>query len=229
MNHNDDTHNLTNSRSCRSLTLYRRGEVFSCLCFLSLLSGQFASSCPAADQPMAHDTYLEESVDFYQYTDNDGVIHFNDTPEKIPRHYRNRVIVRKDLPSARQVTKIAVVDSQIHLPVTLINGGRAVQAVLLLDTGASVTCITEAMAARLHIGTGSSRASTTRLADGSEIAIRLARVDSVSVGSKVKAPLEIGIIQQVGSPQQHDGLLGLDFLGEFQYQLDLPNGLIRWQ
>jgi hypothetical protein len=194
-----------------------------------LSSGQRAGSCLAAEQPMVHDTPLEESVDFFQYTDEDGVIHFNDTPEKIPRRFRSKVIVRKDLPSARQVTRVAVVDSQIHLPVTLTSGGKSVQAVLLLDTGASLTCITEALAARLHIGPESSRASTTRLADGSEIAIRLAKIDSVSVGSKVKAPLEIGIMQQVGSPQLHDGLLGLDFLAEFQYQLDLPNGLIRWQ
>jgi len=200
-----------------------------CLSLIILLAGQSVVSCPAADQPLVHDAPLEEFVEFYQYTDKDGVIHFTDAPEKIPQRDRSRVIVRKELPYARQVTRVAVVDGQIHLPVTIKSGNKAVQAVMLLDTGATITCITAELASRLQIKEDSSRSLTIRLADGSEIDIRLARVDAVSVGARVKAPLDIGIIQQTGTPVIHDGLLGLDFLGDFQYQIDLPNGRIHWQ
>jgi len=206
--------------------------LFKVICFLSILmlfSGRLVATTLAADEPSVHDTTLEEFVEFYQYTDRDGVVHFTDAPEKIPQRERSRVIVRREVPYARQVTKIATVDGQIHLPVTLKAGTRAVQAVMLLDTGASITCITAELAKRLQLEQDSSRSLTIRLADGSKIDVRLARVDAVSVGARVKAPLDIGIIQQVGNPAVHDGLLGLDFLGDFQYQIDLPNGRIHWQ
>jgi hypothetical protein len=197
--------------------------------FAFLFSACFAVLCLAADLPRVHGAPLDEAADFYQYTDQNGGVHFVDSPEKIPRHYRNKVTVRKELPSARQTTKVVVADRQIHVPVTFTNGSRSIQAVLLLDTGASITCISEELAARLNFHADSYRAGTARLADGSEIAIRLANVDSLSVGARAKAPFEIGVMQHKGSPEMHDGVLGLDFLGDFQYQIDLPNELIRWQ
>jgi len=209
------------------VSLFR--AICCCLSVLILLSCQPVATALAADQPQVHDTPLEEFIEFYQYTDRDGVVHFTDAPEKIPQRDRSRVVVRKELPYARQVTKIAVVDGQIHLPVTVKAGNKTVQAVMLLDTGASITCITAELAKRLQLEQDSSRSLTIRLADGSKIDIRLARVDAVGVGFRVKAPLDIGIMQQVDNPAVHDGLLGLDFLGDFQYQLDLPNGRIHWQ
>ena len=176
-----------------------------------------------------HDTPLEEALDFYQFTDDEGVIHFVDTPEKIPGRYRSRAIVRKEIPSARQTTKVAIVDSNIHVPVLFKHGNRAEKAVLVLDTGSATTCISEEFAARLGIDLAAARKTTTRLADGSTADIHVAKVDSVSVGFRVKSPLELCILHYVGSREIHDGLLGLDFLGDFQYQLDLPNGMIRWQ
>jgi len=229
MKQSDASHNWTKC-SCRwRLPLFPSAVICCVLSLLILLSGQAVVTCLAADQPRVHDTPLEEFVDFYQYTDKDGVIHFTDAPEKIPRHYRSRAMVRRELPYARQVTKIAVVDGQIHLPVTLTSGSKTVQAVMLLDTGASITCISAELASRLHLEQDNSRSLKIGLADGSEIDVRLARIDAVSVGARVKAPLDIGIIQQTGKAAVHDGLLGLDFLGDFQYQIDLPNGRIHWQ
>jgi len=205
---------------------------FRAICFMTILmlfSGRLVVTSLAADQPIVHDTPLEEYVEFYQYTDRDGVVHFTDAPEKIPQRERSRAVVRKEVPYARQVTKIATVDGQIHLPVTFKSGTRTVQAVMLLDTGASITCITAELAKLLQLEQDSSRSLTIRLANGSKIDVSLARVDVVSVGARVKAPLDIGIMQQVGDPAVHDGLLGLDFLGDFQYQIDLPNGRIHWQ
>ena len=95
-----------------------------------------------------HSAPLDEPVVYYQYTDKDDVIHFVDSREKIPRRYQDRVIVRKDTRAALQTTSIVIVDNQIHVPVSFRNGDKTVQAILLLDTGASITSITETLAAR---------------------------------------------------------------------------------
>jgi predicted aspartyl protease len=191
----------------------------------------FAAVVPAAPAAgsQVHDVPLEEAVDFYQFTDDEGVIHFVDSAEKIPAHYRSRAVVRKDIPSARQTTRVAVVDSNVHVPVLFKNGNKTEKAVLILDTGSATTCISEELAARLGIDLSTARKTTTTLADGSTVDIHVAMVESVSVGFRVKAPLEVSILHFVNDKEAHDGLLGLDFLGDFQYQLDLQNGLIRWQ
>jgi clan AA aspartic protease (TIGR02281 family) len=172
---------------------------------------------------------VEESVVFYQFTDNDGVVHFVDSPEKVPVRYRSRVVARTETPSARQTTRVLIGENRVHVPVTLTNGDRTVSALMLLDTGASRTILTEGLAARLGVGLADSRTATTRLADGRTVDIRVARIDGIAVGTRAKSSVEVGILQHLGDPELHDGLLGLDFLKEFQYQLDMANGFIRWQ
>jgi sRNA-binding carbon storage regulator CsrA len=185
--------------------------------------------CAVAATSHIHDALLEEAIDFYQFIDNDGVIHFVDDPAKIPSHYRSRVVVRKDMPAARQTTKIVVVDQQIHVPVLFKKGDNVALATMILDTGSATTCISEEFAARLGIDLTATRKTTTKLADGSVIDIHVSNVDEVSVGFRKKSPLEVSILHRAVNSDRHDGLLGIDFLGDFQYQLDLQNGLVRWQ
>jgi predicted aspartyl protease len=179
--------------------------------------------------PEVNGAPVEETTDFYQYTDNDGVIHFVDSREKIPRRYLNRLIVRKEKTAPRQTTDVVIVANQIQVPISIKNGDKTVQATLLLDTGATITCITEAVAARLKIDLEKTRLVSMGLADGRMIDIHVAKVDSVAVGDRGKSSFKIGILPNFESTDKHEGYLGMDFLGSFQYRIDLDNNLIRWQ
>jgi predicted aspartyl protease len=172
---------------------------------------------------------VEEPGEFYQYTDNNGVIHFVDSPEKIPRRYLNRLIVRKDRPAPRQTTGVVIVANQIHVPVSIKIGKKTVEATLLLDTGATITCITEDVAARLKIDMENTRLVSMGLADGRMIDIHVTKVDSVAVGERSKTSFEIGILPNFATKEMREGYLGMDFLSSFQYRIDLQNNLIRWQ
>jgi hypothetical protein len=170
-----------------------------------------------------------EQSEFYQYTDRDGVVHFVDSIGNVPKLYRNRLIVRRQHAEARKTTDVKIVNRQILVPVSFVNGNRREGASLILDTGASITCITEDLALRLGIDMGSARAVSMGMADGSMVEIRVTKVDSLSVGDRIKSPFEIGILPQQVTGKGYEGYLGLDYLGEFQHQIDFQNSLIRWQ
>ena len=195
-----------------------------CIVLLLLICRCFTTP-PASAEPAS----LVESVVFYQYTDREGVVHFVDNLQAVPIRYRSKMIVRTETPAARQTSRVLIEGNQIHVPVSLTYGDRTVSALMLLDTGASRTVITDGLAQRLGVDTEGLRQATSRLADGRTVDIRLVQIDGIAVGTRSKAPVEIGIIPHLGDPELHDGLLGLDFLGDFQYQIDMTNGLIRWQ
>lgn len=191
---------------------------------------------PTAEQPplsikqtiATPDQGVNEQGNIYQYTDENGVIHFVDNSEGIPALYRDKVTVRKDKPSSSMTTKIRVRNNQVLVPVTLRNGGRTVQTTLLLDTGATLVSISEELAARLSIDPNHTRPGVSEVADGRKVPTRLARLDAVSVGSRTKADAKVSIMSYSGTRTDRDGLLGMEFLGNFRYQIDMQNEVIRW-
>jgi len=130
--------------------------------------------------------------------------------------------------TGEQTTKVRIVNNQVLVPVTLKNGGEAVRAELVLDTGSTRTSIHEALAGRLRIDLRLAKLTQSEVADGRLIRSRSASLDSLAVGPFTMAAAEVDLIPYKGSEGIHDGLLGMDFLSKHRYQIDMEHELIHW-
>lgn len=124
-------------------------------------------------------------------------------------------------------TPVVIENNQVLVPVTLINNDKTVTAVMLLDTGANVTNITDSLAQQLNITSG--KQSAARVANGSVVRTSQTIIRSMSVGPKsVKSPL-VTVMKQSGPKLRFQGLLGQDFLKHFQYTIDYKTNHIIWK
>jgi hypothetical protein len=169
-------------------------------------------------------------ADFFQYTDQAGTVVMVDDESKIPARYRKKTRTTKAGPADDiKTTPVRLRGNQVLVPVRLSYRDTTVDAWLLLDTGATITVISNSLADRLGIKKGSTESLLTRVADGREVNTSRTQVDSLAVGPKLKLNTEVVIMTSVGPVMDFDGLLGMNFLGEFSYHLDVNNQMIEWQ
>ncbi|ACH40939.1 retropepsin family aspartate protease [Citrifermentans bemidjiense Bem] len=132
-------------------------------------------------------------------------------------------------PPARgeQVTPIRVVSGQLLVPVTLKQGGVSVVVELVVDTGATRSVVHEEVLRRLPLDLRSARTSVAEVADGRLVRSWIGKVDLLTVGPFAHPSMELEVIPFSGGGE-HDGLLGMDFLGKHPHQIDMERQLIRW-
>ncbi|MDD5629789.1 MAG: retropepsin-like aspartic protease, partial [Elusimicrobia bacterium] len=106
-----------------------------------------------------------------------------------------------------------------HLVVEALINGRAA-APLLVDTGASQTVISPKVAAAAGLDGG--EVVTATLADGRKVEGRLIVVDSLAVGEARVEKTPVVVLAAPGPDAE--GLLGMSFLKNFMFQLDMANG-----
>ena len=114
---------------------------------------------------------------------------------------------------------IQIIEKLVLAPATL-NGSQG--ATLLVDTGASVTVISPAVAQRLGISPGSDASvRSIQLPGGHELKVPLVRLRSIEVGSAGIQDLEVGVYNLYPDAAAiMDGVLGGDFLGRFRMTVD---------
>jgi len=142
---------------------------------------------------------------------------------------KNR-IEQLPLPAADETltdTKITIKGNHVLVPVLLGYGGFETEAVLLLDTGASIVSLHQEIADRLKIVPF--KTARAQVADGKTVPYKLAELDFIIVGPHKMENIMVGIYKHSGLPVDHNGLLGMNFLKGLAYTIDFNNKIIRWK
>jgi len=124
--------------------------------------------------------------------------------------------------SGRRTVKLDRRGNSFYAKVRL---NRRYTAQLLVDTGASSTQISRALAERMGLKPDSGRQVRCVLADGSVTHAREVTLKEVRVGgAKVKkVPV---VVLESDSAERIDGLLGMSFLGHFNFRIDTEKNLL---
>jgi len=174
------------------------------------------------------------AIEFYRWVDQNGVIHFTDNFHNIPDQQRPNVdrIQGIDPPKSQQpapasLTKVSVPfekQGQVVIVEATLNNKTA--AKFIVDTGASYTMISSAMAKELSLDAGENNQTVPFQTANGLIQAPLVSLQSVAVGGMEINNLTAAI-HDVVPDSKISGLLGLNFLTNFRMDIDTQRGLLH--
>jgi clan AA aspartic protease (TIGR02281 family) len=178
---------------------------------------------------------LAPGVEFYRWVDQNGVIHFTDNLHNIPEKQRESVgriqaIERarvEQLPPPMATTKASVPferQGQVVVVEAMLN--RKTPVKFIVDTGASYTMISSAIAKELAIDTDQNPRTVPFQTANGVIQAPLISLESIAVaGMEVKNLT--AAVHDVLPDAKIAGLLGLNFLSNFRLDIDTQKGMLH--
>jgi len=106
-----------------------------------------------------------------------------------------------------------------------LNGER--QAQLILDTGATLTLLSRAIARDLGLYSESPSSSAMVNTAGGQVTVDVMRIGAIEVGGAAVRNVPVAIFDLPDAPPTIEGLLGLSFLSHFLVTLDLEQSELR--
>jgi len=176
------------------------------------------------------------SAEYYRWVDENGVLHITDSLHDVPPTQRPRAgrVVAPDPPRAAEPERKAIPTNKASVPMERHGAVAMVQATLnnrrsakfVVDTGASYTLISNAVATDLGINLGANPKTMPFQTANGMINAPIANMESISIGGLEIRNIPIAIHDAVPDPQVA-GLLGLNFLSNFKMDIDTQKGMLH--
>lgn len=175
------------------------------------------------------------AAEYYRWVDENGVLHITDNLHNVPPKQRgnaNRIQAQETPPRAAEPEvklppKKASIPLEKHGQVAIIqatlNNKRS--AKFVVDTGASYTLISNALARELAIDVGQNPKTLPFQTANGLIQAPVTNLESIMVGGMEIRNLPAAVHDAVPDPQVA-GLLGLNFLSNFRMDIDTQKGML---
>jgi predicted aspartyl protease len=124
-------------------------------------------------------------------------------------------------------TKVFIKGNQVLVPVTLGYDSKKTEALLLLDTGATIITLFQEIFEQLDIS--ETQKAMLTLAGGQKIESAVSRLSYIKAGPITKKNIYAGFIKYTGPDIKFQGLLGMNFLRGLEYKVDFKKQVIRWK
>lgn len=173
-----------------------------------------------------------QANEYYRWIDENGVLHITDNLHNVPPKQRsnaNRVYAPKTPPiaPAPKPRKASIpIEKHGHVVVIQATLNNKQAAKFVVDTGASYTLISNALARELAIDLGPHTKTMPFQTANGLIHAPITSLDSIVVGGIEIRDMVTAVHDAIPDPQVA-GLLGLNFLSHFRMDIDTQKGLLH--
>lgn len=176
------------------------------------------------------------SAEYFRWVDDNGVLHITDNLHNVPPPQRPKAgrVVAPETPRPVEPERKPAPTNKASVPMEKHGAVALVQATLnnrraakfVVDTGASYTLISNAVASDLGIILGANPRTLPFQTANGLINAPVTNMESISVGGLEVRNITIAIHDAVPDPNVA-GLLGLNFLSNFKMDIDTQKGFLH--